>query len=85
MFADFNAMTEVGHVSLATRGSLADLDRFGAQPGDWVWLSDGELIVGAQLVADDRYGMVGIPNWETLVHLDDDESSDYEKVRAELE
>jgi len=60
MFADFNAMTEAGHVSLSTRGSQADIERTGARPGDWVWLSDGEVIFGAQLAIDDRYGLVGV-------------------------
>jgi hypothetical protein len=85
MFADFNAMTEAGHVSLATRGSQADIERTGARPGDWAWLSDGELIFGAQLAIEDRYGLVGVLDWDTLVHLDDDDSQDYEKVRSELE
>jgi hypothetical protein len=41
-----------------------------------MWLSDGELVVGAQLAIDDRYGIVGVPRWKTLVHLDDDDSND---------
>jgi hypothetical protein len=83
IFADFNAMTEAGHVSLSTCGSEQDVQRAGARPGDWAWLSDGELIVGAQLAVDDRHGLVGVPDWETLVHLDD-EGVDYDRVTAEL-
>jgi hypothetical protein len=83
MFADFNAMTEGGHVSLSTRGSQEDIQRSSAQPGDWVWLSDGELVVGAQIAIDDRYGLVGVPDWDTLVHLDDDDLS-YELVSTQL-
>jgi len=85
MFADFNALTEAGRVRLTTRGSEADIARTGARPGDWVWLSDGELIVGAQIATDERYALVGDPDWETLVHLDDDDSADHCKVQAELE
>ena len=55
------------------------------EPGDWAWLSDGELVVGAQLAIDDRYGLVGVPDWDTLVHLDDDDSRDFELVRSELQ
>jgi tetratricopeptide (TPR) repeat protein len=84
IFADFNAMTEAGHVSLATRGSQADIERTDARPGDWAWLSDGELIVGAQLAIDDRYGLVGVIDWDTLVHLDDEGAEDFDRVRDEL-
>jgi hypothetical protein len=83
IFADFNATTEAGHVSLSTRGSQEDVDLAGAQPGDWIWLSDGELILGAQIAIDDRYGLVGVPDWDTLVHLDGDDLS-YETVSAQL-
>jgi hypothetical protein len=83
MFADFNAMTEAGHVSLATRGSQSDIERTGARPGDWAWLSDGELIFGAKLAIDDRYGLVGVLDWDTLVHLDD-EGLGYDRVTGEL-
>jgi Tetratricopeptide repeat len=83
MFADFNAMTEAGHVSLSTRGSQEDIERCGSRPGDWAWLSDGELILGAQIAIDDRYGLVGVPDWDTLVHLDGDDLS-YDTVSAQL-
>ena len=84
MFADFNAMTEAGHVSLATRGSQADIERTGARPGDWAWLSDGEVIFGAQLAIDDRYGLVGVLDWDTLVHLDDEDAEDIDRTRDEV-
>ncbi len=84
IFADYNAMTESEHLCLTTRGSQADVKRFGARPGDWAWLSDSEVLVGAQLTIDDRYGLVGVPDWDTLVHLDDESASDPELVRAEL-
>jgi len=82
--ADFNAMTEAGHVCLTTRGSQEDIAHAGLRPGDWAWLSDGELIVGAQLAIDDRYGLVGVLDWDTLVHLDDEGAGDFNRVRAEL-
>jgi tetratricopeptide (TPR) repeat protein len=85
VFADYNAMTESGHLRLGFRTSQADIAKAHLHPGDWTWLSDGEVMIGAQLAIDDRYGMVGIPDWDTLVHLDDEDSRDFEKVRSELE
>jgi hypothetical protein len=85
IFADFNAMTEAGHVSLTTQGSQEAVARAGLRVGDWAWLSDGELVVGAQLAIDDRHGLVGVPDWDTLVHLDDEDSHDFERVHSELE
>lgn len=76
IFADFNAETESGYIRLGCRGSQEDLQDQGVEVGDWMWLSDGELVVGAQLAIDDRYGIVGVPRWETLVHLDDDDAND---------
>ena len=84
IYADFNAMTEAEHVRLSTRGSQEDMRKFGVQIGDWVWLSDGELIVGAQVADDPYYGVVGILDWETLVHLDDEDTQDFYRVHAEL-
>lgn len=84
IFADFNAMTEDGAVRLNCFGSLEDIQDAALQPGDWTWLSDGELIVGAQLREDPLYTMIGIPDWETLVHLDDDDVQDAASVSREL-
>ena len=84
IFADFNAMTEAGHVRLRLRGSQEDIAHAELRPGDWAWLSDGEVIVGAQLAIDDRYGLVGVLDWDTLVHLDDEGADDLERVRDEL-
>jgi hypothetical protein len=72
IYADYNAATEDGHVCLTTRGSQEDLERAGVGPGDWVWLSDSEVVVGARLQMDDRYGLVGVPDWDTIAHLDDE-------------
>jgi formylmethanofuran dehydrogenase subunit D len=71
IYADFNAMTEREHLCLNTRGSQEDMRKFGIQVGDWVWLSDGELIVVAQIAVAPYYGVVGIPDWKSLTHLDE--------------
>ena len=47
IYADYNAATEAGQICLTTRGSQVDIERTGARPGDWVWLSDREVVVGA--------------------------------------
>ena len=56
----------------------------GLGPGDWAWLSDSEVLVGAQLAIDDRYGLVGVPDWDTLVHLDEEGADDFDRVSAAL-
>jgi hypothetical protein len=66
IYADFNALTEDRSIRLTTRGSQADIQKYGIQPGDWVLLSDGELQVGARIAEDARYGWIGIPSWETM-------------------
>ncbi len=85
IFADYNAATESGHLRLNCKASQEDIAKAQLHPGDWAWLSDGEVIVGAQLAIDDRYGLVGVPDWGTLVHLDDADSRDFEKVQTELQ
>jgi tetratricopeptide (TPR) repeat protein len=82
--ADFNAMTEEDRLRLGFRDSQDRLRDLGIEVGDWMWLSDGELVVGAQLAIDDRYGIVGVPRWNTLVHLDDD-LGDFESIRKQFE
>jgi tetratricopeptide (TPR) repeat protein len=84
IFADFNARTEAGHVRLNCSGSQVDIRARGLQPGDWAWLSDSEIIFGAQLALDDRYGLVGVLDWDTLVHLDDEDDRDPTRIQAEL-
>ena len=37
-----------------------------------------------QLAIDDYYGLVGVPDWDTLVHLDDEGADDFDRVRDEL-
>jgi len=82
--ADFNAMTEAGHVRLTLPCSQEGIQRLELGAGDWAWLSDSELIVGAQLAIDDRYGLVGVPDWDTLVHLDDEDAEDIDHSRREI-
>jgi hypothetical protein len=84
IFADFNAMTESEHVCLTTRGSKEDMQGLGIQVGDWVWLSDGELVVGARVANDPYYGAVGVPDWRTLVHLDDEGAKEPDRILTEL-
>ena len=84
IYADYNAATEDGYLCLTTRGSQADVERAGVGPGDWVWLSDREVVVGARLQMDDRYGLVGVPDWDTMAHLDEDDVGDYEAALTEL-
>jgi tetratricopeptide (TPR) repeat protein len=85
IFADFDLMTEAGNACLTTRGSQKDIESAGLQPGDWAWLSDGELLVGGQLATDDRYGLVCVLEWDTLVQLEDDDSHDYLKYLSEIQ
>ena len=82
--ADYNAMTEAGHVRLTLPCSQEDILKLGLRPGDWAWLSDTEVMVGAQLAIDDRYGLVGVPDWDTLIHLDDEGADDFDRIKAEI-
>jgi hypothetical protein len=82
--ADFNAMTEAGHVRLTLPCSQEGIVKLGLRPGDWAWLSDTEVMVGAQLAIDDRYGLVGVPDWDTLVHLDEEGADDFDRINAAL-
>ena len=43
--ADFNAMTEAGHVRLTLPCSQEGIISLGLRPGDWAWLSDTEVMV----------------------------------------
>ena len=84
IFADYNAATESGDLRLNFSASQRDIATAQLHPGDWAWLSDGEVMVGAQLAIDDRYGLVGVPDWDTIVHLDDEGADDFDRVRDEL-
>ncbi len=82
VFADFNATTESGQVRLNCQGSQEDLRARGLHPGDWSWLSDGELVVGGKIDTSPGDGIIAAPDWRTLVHLD--ESYDAAAVGKEL-
>jgi hypothetical protein len=84
IFADFNAITDAGQVRLKSRASRDDLQDSGARPGDWTWLSDGELVVGARLAGDEREGILAVPDWGTLVQLDDESERDPVMLTTEL-
>ena len=71
IFADFNAMTESGQVRLTCKGSQDDLRAADLHSGDWAWLSDGELIVGGRIDTSSGDRVVAVPDWRTLVHLDE--------------
>jgi hypothetical protein len=85
VLADYNAATESGHLRLNFRVSRDDIAKAQLHPGDWAWLSDGEVLVGARLAVDEKYGLVGIPDWDLVVHLDDEDVHDLAAVQTELE
>lgn len=85
IYADYNASTEVGHVCLTCLGSERDLRNSRLGVGDWTWLSDGEIVVGARLENDPYWGLIGVPDWDTMVHLDDENDQDPVELAAELE
>jgi hypothetical protein len=83
--ADFNAMNEEERVWLDTIAARRSIEQAGIRPGDWAWLTDGELFVGAQVVEEAPGRLLGVPAWETLVYLEDEEGRDFGQVFAELE
>lgn len=64
IWADFNAQTVAGYISLLTQGSQASLAQNSVQPGEWVWLSDGDINVAAQIMSQQE-GLYAKPIWET--------------------
>lgn len=48
-YADFNARAASDRIRLDTVGSLESLRETPVLEGDWVWLSDDQLRVGAQI------------------------------------
>jgi len=70
--AYFNARTEAGDVRSNCLRSMEDLQATAElTDGDWVWLSDGEVAVIAQLRSNSKYGMVGVPDWDMTVYFDE--------------
>jgi tetratricopeptide (TPR) repeat protein len=82
---DFNALTVQDHVRLTTRGAQRSVSEQGVKPGEWVWLTDGEMEVGAKVEADCEGRLYGAPAWETLVHLDPDPELSFHEVWDELQ
>ena len=83
--ADYNAATTSGALRLGFQDSRQAIQDLGIGPGDWAWLSDGEVLVGARLEQNSDAGLVGVPRWETLVHLDEPQSKDSKQVWNELQ
>ena len=53
IFADYNAATESGHLRLTFDVSQVAIRNAKLHPGDWAWLSDGEVF-GRRSVEDGR-------------------------------
>jgi len=83
--ADFNALTSDEYVRLTTCGSERSMSAQGVRPGEWVWLSDGEMEVGARVEADHEGRLYGVPAWDTLVYLDPDPGLTFLEVWSELQ
>jgi len=81
---DYNAATPAGSLRLNFADAREALAAIGAQSGDWIWVSDGEVLVGAHLEHDSTYGLVAAPRWRTLVHLDDYDVSDISRFTEEF-
>ena len=85
IFADYNSMTPAEELRLRIRGSEEDLQRKGLGVGDWGWFTDSELFVGGRIRDDAYWGLVAVPDWSTLVHLDHYAADDLPGVRKELQ
>jgi hypothetical protein len=85
VYADFNAMTEADQVRLTTRRSQQEVDQRGIRAGDCLWLTDGELVVGARVAVDPRYGIVGVPAWDTMVNLENADQADFAESWARFQ
>jgi len=83
IWADLNARTQDDFIRLNTRGSTKSLERVGAKSGEWIWLCDGELMVGAVL-REKADGLAAKPAWETIQEHSEAESAPEEVVQAAL-
>ena len=81
---DYNAATPAGSLRLDFEDTQQALAAIHAHAGDWVWVSDREVLVGAQLETDPEYGLVAVPRWRTIVHLDDYREFDYPSLVRQL-
>ena len=85
MYADFNAMTRPT-VSASDTGLAGRHRHRCSELGDWVWLTDSELIVVRRSPRTSATELPSAtPTGRRLVHLDDDDAADRCKVRAELQ
>jgi tetratricopeptide (TPR) repeat protein len=82
--ADFNELTEKELICLGSPWSMRCIEREHRKPGDWVWLADGELRVGARIEEDPRYRLVGVPSWDTLVYFEDEDDRDFHSLWDEF-
>jgi tetratricopeptide (TPR) repeat protein len=84
---DLNARTENDRVRLSTRTAAQSLKGHSLQPGEWVWLTDDELRVGAQIeTANGQF--FARPEWKTRLEIVTHEDVSHERVlaaRTELE
>jgi hypothetical protein len=82
---DFHALTEEESIWLGTPWSLKSIEQASLKPGDWTWLTDGEMQVGARIAEDAVYWLVGVPAWDTLVYLDDELDRGFEQLWIDLQ
>ncbi len=81
---DFNAIDEEDRVRLTTRVAERSLAASGIVPGDWAWLTDGEIRVGALVRLDASGNLVAKPAWETRVDREPDVGLELDGVWPEL-
>jgi tetratricopeptide (TPR) repeat protein len=65
IWADFNARTESDRVRLDTRGSIESLSKTPVSPDEWIWLTDDEVTVGAQVESAGN-SLLARPAWDTV-------------------
>ena len=81
---DYNAATPSGSLWMDFPHTRRVLDEIDARPGDWIWATDTEVLVGAQLDVEPTYRLVAVPHRRTLVHLDDYDVSDVARFAADF-
>ncbi len=81
---DYNAAIETEALRLGFADTQQTIVTLGVDAGDWVWVSDGEVLVGAHLEIDEAYGLVAMPRWQTVVNLDDYVEVDWPSFMKQL-
>lgn len=82
VYADLNARTQDDRIRLDWEASAVTLKRLDPRAGDWIWIGDEDLRVGAQVEVVDGT-IVARPAWETAEDLlEPSELSDREKQTA---